>query len=98
VTALNSLQTNAKVLAEQRRTGARDLVRNFTEVTTYAKRIGVSKEALNALNAVHIAGSKGKGWVQHAAMLFQYHRPSNRRRSDSRGALALPLLPACCGR
>ena len=61
MTALNSLQTNAKVLAEQKRTGARDLVRNFAEVSVYARRIGVSDAELNSLNAVHIAGSKGKG-------------------------------------
>ena len=61
ITALNSLQTNAKALAEQKRTGGRNLKKSLEEVRSYAKRMDISTEDLTALRAIHVAGSKGKG-------------------------------------
>ena len=39
ITALNSLQTNAKELALQRKTGGRDLAKSLADVKTYAQRL-----------------------------------------------------------
>jgi hypothetical protein len=61
IAALNSLQTPAKELAEQKRTGARDLVKSVPQMEGYAERVGITAEQLNALDAVHVAGTKGKG-------------------------------------
>jgi hypothetical protein len=58
ITALNSLQTNAKALADQRKTGGRDLAKALSDVQAYAKRMELQDVELNGLRAIHVAGSK----------------------------------------
>eukprot|EP00039_Didymoeca_costata_P007064 m.95996 g.95996 ORF g.95996 m.95996 type:complete len:511 (+) comp13524_c0_seq7:63-1595(+) len=61
IEALNSLQTNAAVLAAQRRSGGRNMEKSFEETWELASRLGITTEQLNTLRAIHIAGTKGKG-------------------------------------
>eukprot|EP00037_Helgoeca_nana_P006654 m.61109 g.61109 ORF g.61109 m.61109 type:complete len:616 (+) comp17524_c1_seq1:72-1919(+) len=61
IEALNTLQTPARELAEQKRGGDRDLNKSFTHIKGFATRVGINDDQLNALSAVHVAGTKGKG-------------------------------------
>ncbi|KAJ3014938.1 Folylpolyglutamate synthetase [Thoreauomyces humboldtii] len=61
VDALNSLQTNAKTLEILRKAGASMNQRSIPEMRSYVERIGYKVSDLNALNVIHVAGTKGKG-------------------------------------
>ncbi|KAG6830845.1 hypothetical protein H0H92_014497 [Tricholoma furcatifolium] len=59
---LNSLQTNAAALEAARASGSSRLSEfAIPEMLEYLGRIGYSPENLNALNVIHITGTKGKG-------------------------------------
>ena len=47
IAALNSLQTNAKTLALQRKTGGRDLAKSLADVKNYAKRMAIKVRETN---------------------------------------------------
>eukprot|EP00055_Hartaetosiga_balthica_P006850 m.22476 g.22476 ORF g.22476 m.22476 type:complete len:249 (-) comp5460_c0_seq1:1298-2044(-) len=61
VARLNSFQTNAAVLAEQRKRGVMQANRSFKAVKEIITVLGISQEDLSNLKIIHIAGSKGKG-------------------------------------
>lgn len=61
VTALNSLQSNADVLAAIQAAGPQPPAQVLRHTTYYLRRLGYQLDALNALNVVHISGTKGKG-------------------------------------
>ncbi|KAI4525414.1 Mur ligase [Schizophyllum commune] len=61
VDCLNSLQSNAAALEAVRASGGRLSEFAIPEMVEYLERIGYKTEDLNALNVVHITGTKGKG-------------------------------------
>ncbi|KAJ7781092.1 Mur ligase [Mycena metata] len=58
---LNSLQTNAAALEIVRASGGRSSAFAIPEMIEYLGVIGYRPADLNALNAIHITGTKGKG-------------------------------------
>ncbi|KXJ09840.1 Folylpolyglutamate synthase, mitochondrial [Exaiptasia diaphana] len=65
VKALNSLQTNAQVLAEIRKTRGRRARDNLEEMRNFTKRAGVTMEMLDKLSVIHVSGTKGKVGSPH---------------------------------
>lgn len=61
IAALNSLQSNASVLATIQAAGPQPSERVFGQTTYYLRRLGYKPRDLNILNAIHISGTKGKG-------------------------------------
>ncbi|KAJ7180253.1 Mur ligase [Mycena crocata] len=61
VDSLNSLQTNAAALELVRASGGRSSAFAIPEMIEYLGVIGYKPADLNALNAIHITGTKGKG-------------------------------------
>ncbi|KAG0144437.1 hypothetical protein CROQUDRAFT_134356 [Cronartium quercuum f. sp. fusiforme G11] len=61
VLALNSLQTNANVLAAIQAAGPQPASKVLGQTTHYLRRLGYKPDDLNALGVVHISGTKGKG-------------------------------------
>ncbi|KAJ7765018.1 Mur ligase [Mycena maculata] len=61
VDSLNSLQTNAAALEAVRASGGRSSAFAIPEMIEYLGIIGYKPAELNALNAIHITGTKGKG-------------------------------------
>jgi len=61
IAALNSLQSNASVLATIQAAGPQPSERVFGQTTYYLRRLGYKPRDLNVLNAIHISGTKGKG-------------------------------------
>lgn len=61
VDCLNSLQSNAAVLEAVRASGGRLSQFAMPEMLEYLGRIGYHPDQLNALNVIHITGTKGKG-------------------------------------
>ncbi|KAL1747664.1 Mur ligase [Schizophyllum fasciatum] len=61
VECLNSLQSNAAALEAVRASGGRLSEFAIPEMVEYLERIGYKTEDLNALNVLHITGTKGKG-------------------------------------
>ncbi|EGG01471.1 uncharacterized protein MELLADRAFT_39127 [Melampsora larici-populina 98AG31] len=61
VAALNTLQSNADVLAAIQAAGPQPPAQVLRHTTYYLRRLGYQLNTLNALNAVHISGTKGKG-------------------------------------
>ncbi|KAF8640094.1 hypothetical protein AX17_001332 [Amanita inopinata Kibby_2008] len=58
---LNSLQSNAAALEAARAAGSRANESAIPEMIEYLERIGYTPNDLNALNVIHITGTKGKG-------------------------------------
>ncbi|EKM59334.1 uncharacterized protein PHACADRAFT_181339 [Phanerochaete carnosa HHB-10118-sp] len=58
---LNSLQSNAATLDAVRASGGRLTQFAIPEMLEYLGRIGYTPDELNALNVIHITGTKGKG-------------------------------------
>ncbi|XP_078382408.1 folylpolyglutamate synthase, mitochondrial-like isoform X2 [Oculina patagonica] len=61
VKKLNSLQTNAQVLEQIRRSRGRLVHNNLPEMMGFTERAGVKMEDLDNLSIIHISGTKGKG-------------------------------------
>lgn len=61
IEALNSLQSNASVIASIRNTWSSVSQHVVAANIEYAQRIGYSPSDLDALNVIHVAGTKGKG-------------------------------------
>ncbi|KAJ6598914.1 FolC bifunctional protein [Mycena vulgaris] len=61
VDSLNSLQTNAAALELVRASGGRSSAFAIPEMIEYLGVIGYKPADLNAINAIHITGTKGKG-------------------------------------
>ncbi|KAF8663430.1 hypothetical protein AX16_001000 [Volvariella volvacea WC 439] len=61
VDCLNSLQSNAATLEAVRASGGRSSAFAIPEMLEYLERIGYAPADLNALNVIHITGTKGKG-------------------------------------
>ncbi|KAI8446202.1 Mur ligase [Phakopsora pachyrhizi] len=62
ISALNSLQSNASVLANIQAEASKVNSRNVLDQTSYyLSRIGYQPKDLNRLNVIHISGTKGKG-------------------------------------
>ncbi|RKP33125.1 Mur ligase, partial [Dimargaris cristalligena] len=61
VADLNSLQSNAAVLAKFVKEGLRNYGSGLQDLLVHLGRLGYQANDLNALNAIHIAGTKGKG-------------------------------------
>lgn len=58
---LNGCQTNAAILEALRKSGNSLNLQSLPEMRDYVKRIGYPVAALDTLNIIHIAGTKGKG-------------------------------------
>ncbi|OWT41014.1 folylpolyglutamate synthase [Cryptococcus neoformans Bt1] len=61
VSLLNTCQSNAATIEAFRKSGGRLTEYAVAEMHDYLRRIGYKPEDLNALNVVHITGTKGKG-------------------------------------
>ena len=61
VSLLNGCQTNAAILEALRKSGNSLNLQSLPEMRDYVKRIGYPVAALDTLNIIHIAGTKGKG-------------------------------------
>lgn len=61
IDALNTLQSNAAVIAAIRASGGKLNDFAIPEMVEYLKRIGYSVQDLDRLNIIHITGTKGKG-------------------------------------
>ncbi|KAJ5273438.1 Folylpolyglutamate synthase [Penicillium angulare] len=63
ITALNSLQTNYAIVEELRKSVSRKEMneRSIPETVEWLGRIGYKPPDLDSLNAIHVAGTKGKG-------------------------------------
>ncbi|KAJ7682649.1 FolC bifunctional protein [Mycena polygramma] len=61
IDSLNSLQTNAAALELVRASGGRSSAFAIPEMIEYLDIIGYKPADLNALNVIHITGTKGKG-------------------------------------
>lgn len=61
IEALNSLQSNASVIANTRTNWAATVQYVVPTHVEYLHRIGYQPSDLDALNVVHVAGTKGKG-------------------------------------
>ncbi|KAK3393856.1 tetrahydrofolylpolyglutamate synthase [Podospora didyma] len=61
IDALNSLQTPFAVIEARRKAGIRPDARSVEDMREYLARIGYAPGDLDALNIVHVAGTKGKG-------------------------------------
>ncbi|KAI9221822.1 Mur ligase [Blastocladiella britannica] len=61
VTLLNSLQTNAAVLATIRADPTKSVRFGLPEMLAYVERAGYQVDDLNRLGLIHITGTKGKG-------------------------------------
>ncbi|PLW14938.1 hypothetical protein PCASD_17378 [Puccinia coronata f. sp. avenae] len=61
ILALNSLQSNAAVLAAIQAAGPPPGEQVLSQTTYYLRRLGYKPRDLNVLNAIHISGTKGKG-------------------------------------
>ncbi|KAF9226599.1 FolC bifunctional protein [Gyrodon lividus] len=61
INRLNTLQTNAAVLAAARAAGPVLNPNAIKEMNEFVTRIGITPEDLNALSVIHITGTKGKG-------------------------------------
>ncbi|KAJ7590821.1 Mur ligase [Mycena floridula] len=73
---LNSLQTNAATLDAVRASGGRSSSFAIPEMLEYLAGIGYQPEDLNALNVVHITGTKGKGSTSaFASSILQHVKP-----------------------
>ncbi|KAJ1911921.1 Folylpolyglutamate synthetase, partial [Tieghemiomyces parasiticus] len=58
---LNTLQTNATVLANQARVGFPAYGTGLANMKVHLDRLGYQPSDLNRLNVIHVAGTKGKG-------------------------------------
>lgn len=58
---LNSLQSNAAVIEAIRKSGGKGGEAQVLESIEYLKRIGYAPADLDALNVIHVTGTKGKG-------------------------------------
>ncbi|KAJ7339433.1 hypothetical protein OS493_005831 [Desmophyllum pertusum] len=61
VKKLNSLQTNAQVLEQIRRSRGRLVQNNLPDMIGFTERAGVKMEDVDKLSVIHISGTKGKG-------------------------------------
>ncbi|KAK8132813.1 folylpolyglutamate synthase [Apiospora kogelbergensis] len=75
IDALNSLQTPYAIIEARRKAGIRPDATSIAEMRTYLRRIGYGDgAALDRLNILHVAGTKGKGstCAFAASILQQY--------------------------
>jgi len=61
ISALNSLQTNAKVLEKVRKERQKNVHLNLPTTVRYLERSGMTLQDLDTLKVVHVSGTKGKG-------------------------------------
>ncbi|TFL05958.1 FolC bifunctional protein [Pterulicium gracile] len=73
---LNSLQSNAATLEAVRASGGRLSEFAIPEMVEYLERIGYTQADLNAMNVLHITGTKGKGSTSaFADSILRHVRP-----------------------
>jgi len=61
ITTLNSLQTNAALLARVRKERQRNVHLNLEVTTKYLERSGMTLADLDNIKIIHVSGTKGKG-------------------------------------
>ena len=61
ICCLNGLQSTSSVIEQAKRVRASDPARNLTHTRHYLSLIGITDKDLKDLNAIHVAGTKGKG-------------------------------------
>ncbi|KAK8122357.1 folylpolyglutamate synthase [Apiospora sp. TS-2023a] len=78
IDALNSLQTPYAIIEARRKAGIRPDATSIAEMRTYLRRIGYGDgAALERLNILHVAGTKGKGSTcAFAASILQQYQTS----------------------
>lgn len=61
INLLNTCQSNAATIEAIRKSGGKMNQYSIPEMNEYLRRLGYKPEDLNALNVIHITGTKGKG-------------------------------------
>ncbi|KAJ6082445.1 hypothetical protein N7499_007319 [Penicillium canescens] len=76
ISALNSLQTNFAIVEQVRKSGKALNELSLPETVEWLRCIGYKPSDLNRLNAIHVAGTKGKGSTSAfiSTILSQYTR------------------------
>ncbi|KAK0561976.1 Folylpolyglutamate synthetase [Tilletia horrida] len=76
IEALNTLQSNAAAIEAIRKSGGRLNDFALPEMVEYLHRIGYDAADLNALNVIHVTGTKGKGSTSaFTSSLLQHANP-----------------------
>ncbi|CAN8101541.1 unnamed protein product [Discula destructiva] len=94
IDVLNTLQTPFAVIEARRKAGVKPDESSIREMKAYWARLGHTPDDLNRLNAIHVAGTKGKGSVcAFVASILSQHQ-HHRRRPHKIGLLTSPHLIA----
>ncbi|ORX35607.1 putative tetrahydrofolylpolyglutamate synthase [Kockovaella imperatae] len=78
ISLLNTCQSNAAAIEAVRKSGGRLQELGIPEMLDYLRRIGYKPDDLNALNVIHVTGTKGKGSTSaFAERIVRSHLPSS---------------------
>ncbi|RUP45556.1 Mur ligase [Jimgerdemannia flammicorona] len=101
---INGLQTNASILEALRKAGPRMNSQSLPEMCEYVRRIGYEvrtnlfshlPSAFNALNIIHVTGTKGKGSTcAFAESILRHHHETTGVRTLRTGLFTSPHLVA----
>ncbi|KAF2218941.1 putative tetrahydrofolylpolyglutamate synthase [Elsinoe ampelina] len=80
VQALNTLQSNFQIVDAIRKSGRGMNQNAIPEMIEWTKRIGYEPKDLDKLNAIHVAGTKGKGSTSAfvSSILYQYRNSGSK--------------------
>ncbi|KAL3465527.1 FolC bifunctional protein [Aspergillus heterothallicus] len=97
IAALNLLQSNFSIVQEFNKPATRHGLnqRSLPETVEWLRRIGYQPSDLNRLNAVHVAGTKGKGSTSSfiSSILYQYTASQSSDRSLKLNKVGLYTSP-----
>ncbi|KAG5457216.1 MAG: folylpolyglutamate synthase [Olpidium bornovanus] len=93
---LNQLQNNASVLDAIRKSGGRMNERSLPEMRDHCRRIGYEPADFDALNPIHVTGTKGKGstCALTESILRRYPKPGGNGATLRTGLYTSPHLMA----
>ncbi|KAL2808613.1 Mur ligase [Aspergillus granulosus] len=97
IAALNLLQSNFSLVQEFNKPATRHELnqRSLPETVEWLRRIGYQPSDLNRLNAIHVAGTKGKGSTSSfiSSILYQYTASQSPARSIKLNKVGLYTSP-----
>ncbi|KAI1621568.1 folylpolyglutamate synthase [Exophiala viscosa] len=94
VAALNTLQSNFAIVDAVRKSGGKMNELSIPEMKEWLRKIGYQPSDLNALKAIHIAGTKGKGSVSAfiSSILTHFNETGGPRSLSKVGLFTSPHL------
>lgn len=94
VAALNTLQSNASVVAQIRKHGRGDAnLLSIPETLEWLRKAGYSPKDFDGLNCIHISGTKGKGSTSaFVSSILQRYGKSNKNAPQTIGLFTSPHL------